>query len=202
MLALLFHTGRFFAAAAAVQHCNIALFTWSIPGALFEWRELSKTSPEDPLSECCGSKECLLAGGSAVAVLAECLFGCSLLRLMVLFWHRAAFETSLQIPRRRRRRRRCSLLAPLLYCLTAGQVATFVLALWQNDWQIEALARNPLVGPSEAALRSLGSLSTADIIDQRQYWRLITSIFMCSGEFPEHAAVIPCAESDYLAQCV
>ncbi|EIE24426.1 U-box-domain-containing protein [Coccomyxa subellipsoidea C-169] len=82
---------------------------------------------------------------------------------------------------RRQRRRRCSLLAALLYCLTAGQVATFVLALWQNDWQIEALAQNPLVGPSEAALRALGSLSTSDIVDRRQYWRLITSIFLCSG---------------------
>ena len=51
MLALLFHTGRFFAAAAAVQHCNIALFTWGTPGTLFDWRGLSKASPEDPLSE-------------------------------------------------------------------------------------------------------------------------------------------------------
>jgi hypothetical protein len=74
-------------------------------------------------------------------------------------------------------------------------VATFVLALWQNDWQIEALARNPFVGPSEAALRALGSLSTADIIDRRQYWRLITSIFLCSGESQPNA-VVPYAECD------
>ncbi|CAL8467415.1 g6953 [Coccomyxa elongata] len=82
---------------------------------------------------------------------------------------------------RRRRRRRCSLVAALLYITTAGVVATFVLALWQNDWQIEALNRNPLVGPSEAALRALGSLSATDVIDRHQYWRLITSIFLCSG---------------------
>lgn len=75
-------------------------------------------------------------------------------------------------------------MAALLYITTAGVVATFVLALWQNDWQIEVLNRNPLVGPSEAALRVLGSLSAADVIDGHQYWRLITSIFLCSGEHP------------------
>jgi hypothetical protein len=94
MLALLFHTGRFFAAAAAVQHCNIALFTWGIPGPLYEWRELSKASPEDPLSECCGGKECLLADGSAVAVLAGCLLGCSLFRIKSCFSARAALISS------------------------------------------------------------------------------------------------------------
>jgi hypothetical protein len=41
--------------------------------------------------------------------------------------------------------RRCSLLAALLYALTAAQVAVFVLALWQNGWQIESLQLNPLV---------------------------------------------------------
>jgi hypothetical protein len=41
--------------------------------------------------------------------------------------------------------------------------------------------RNPLVGPSEDALRTLGALSTLDVIDGRQYWRLLTSIFLCSG---------------------
>lgn len=46
---------------------------------------------------------------------------------------------------RRQGMRRCSLLAALLYCLTAGQIAVFILALWQNGWQIEALTRNPLV---------------------------------------------------------
>ena len=91
---------------------------------------------------------------------------------------------------RRRRRRRCSLVAALLYITTAGVVATFVLALWQNDWQIEALSRNPLVGPSEAALRALGSLSAADVIDGRQYWRLISSIFLCSGESRLHLCLV------------
>lgn len=85
---------------------------------------------------------------------------------------------------RRQRRRRCSLLAALLYCATAGLVATFVLALWQNEWQLEALVRNPLVGPSEAALCALGSLSNDDVVDKRQFWRLISSIFLCSGARP------------------
>ena len=41
--------------------------------------------------------------------------------------------------------RSCSLLAGLLYILTAAQVAVFVIALWQNNWQLETLRNNPWV---------------------------------------------------------
>ena len=75
----------------------------------------------------------------------------------------------------------CSLLTLLLYAITAGQVALYVVALWQNGWLIEQLSHNPLVGPSESALRALGSLSTSDLVDLHQYWRLLASIFLCSG---------------------
>lgn len=159
--------------------------------------------------------------------------------------------------RRRARRRSCSLLVGLLYALTAAQVAVFVIALWQNGWQLENLRNNPWVralaqrpacrnptasvnvgclrtpcqdqshqsvlqsiqgvtlagtirhgaialrlghhadqssfvmhhfydcawqvGPSEKALHAMGSLSTADVVDNHQYWRLVTSIFLCPG---------------------
>ena len=75
----------------------------------------------------------------------------------------------------------CSLLTLLMYAITAGQVAVYVVALWQNGWLIEQLSHNPLVGPSESALRALGSLSTSDLVDLHQYWRLLASIFLCSG---------------------
>jgi hypothetical protein len=42
---------------------------------------------------------------------------------------------------RRRRRRRSAALPLLLFLLTAGQVATFVLALCFNGWAIEELRR-------------------------------------------------------------
>ena len=75
----------------------------------------------------------------------------------------------------------CSLLTLLLYAITAGQVAMYVVALWQNSWLIEQLSHNPLVGPSESTLRTLGSLSTSDLVDLHQYWRLPAFIFLCSG---------------------
>ena len=74
-----------------------------------------------------------------------------------------------------------SLLALLLYAITAGQVAVYVVALWQNSWAIEQLSHNPLVGPSESTLRALGALSTSDLVDLHQYWRILASIFLCSG---------------------
>ena len=46
----------------------------------------------------------------------------------------------------------------------------------QDSWAAPAQ-----VGPSEKALQAMGLLSTASVVDQHQYWRLITSIFMCSG---------------------
>ena len=64
-------------------------------------------------------------------------------------------------PGRRQGMRRCSLLAALLYCLTAGQIALFVLALWQNGWQIEALAHNPLVRAETAVVPLLAPSSVA-----------------------------------------
>ena len=75
----------------------------------------------------------------------------------------------------------CSLLTALLYGVTAAQVALYVVALWQSGWAVEQLARNPLVGPSETRLHALGSLATSDLTDLRQYWRLASSIFLCSG---------------------
>ena len=53
----------------------------------------------------------------------------------------------------------CSALTALLYVITAAQVALYVVALWQNDWLVEQLARNPLVGPSETRVHTLGALA-------------------------------------------
>ena len=75
---------------------------------------------------------------------------------------------------RDRRLRVCSL-------LTAAQVALYVVSLWQNNWLVEQLSQNPMVGPSEGRLHTLGALATSDLTDLRQYWRLASSIFLCSG---------------------
>ena len=88
-------------------------------------------------------------------------------------------------PRRSRRPLRCSLLNAVLWALSTANVATFVVALWRNGWQIEALGSNPLVGPSAAALRSAGALDSAAVVDARhELWRLVSGLFVCSGASP------------------
>ena len=97
----------------------------------------------------------------------------------------AAVPESLSCLCRRRQFRICSLLTALLCSITAGQVAIYMVALWQNNWLVEQLSHNPLVGPSESTLHALGSLATSDLTDLHQYWRMVTSIFQCSGARPQ-----------------
>lgn len=80
---------------------------------------------------------------------------------------------------------RCSLLNAVLWALTAANVATFVVALSRNSWQIEALGSNPTVGPSASALRETGARDSAAIVGaSRELWRLASSLFLCSGAWP------------------
>jgi hypothetical protein len=77
-----------------------------------------------------------------------------------------------------------------------------MVALWQNNWLVEQLSHNPLVGPSESTLHALGSLATSDLTDLHQYWRVVTSIFQCSGVQPQtfHNSTIHSALTE-LFQC-
>ena len=107
---------------------------------------------------------------------------------------------------RRARRSSCYwLLNAVLWALTAANVAMFVLALSRNSWQIEALGINPLVGPSAAALRSMGAKDTAAIVSgRREVWRLASSLFLCSGarRRPAHLTPrLPSAASRGRAAC-
>ena len=94
----------------------------------------------------------------------------------------------------------------MLWALTAANVAMFVLALSRNSWQIEALAINPLVGPSAAALRGMGAKDTAAIVGgRREIWRLASSLFLCSGARRRPANLIlrlPSAASRGRAACL
>lgn len=77
-----------------------------------------------------------------------------------------------------------------------------MVALWQNNWLVEQLSHNPLLGPSESTLHALGSLATSDLTDLHQYWRVGTSIFQCSGAQPQtfHNPTIHSAWTE-LCQC-
>ena len=58
-------------------------------------------------------------------------------------------------------------------------------AVLQNDWQLDSLSQNPLVGPDTLALSRLGSKVGAKIQDGKQWWRIVSSLFVSSGDpFP------------------
>ena len=69
-----------------------------------------------------------------------------------------------------------------LFAASAGCTALFIVALWKAGWQIERLSANPLVGPQAAALAAVGSRVSAKIVEDSQWWRLVTSLFVSSGQ--------------------
>jgi membrane associated rhomboid family serine protease len=56
-----------------------------------------------------------------------------------------------------------------------------IVAFYLNDWKIEQLSVNPLVGPSPEVLVQLGALQTREMIDNGSWYRLVTAIFLHGG---------------------
>jgi len=53
--------------------------------------------------------------------------------------------------------------------------------LGKNGWTIEELSKNPMIGPSADTLISLGAKSTTNIVNDQQYYRLFTPMFLHAG---------------------
>ena len=58
---------------------------------------------------------------------------------------------------------------------------TMVWAFYKNDWKIEALGVNPMIGPSTQVLLDMGALEGQPLIEEGKWWLLITPIFLHAG---------------------
>eukprot|EP00884_Botryococcus_braunii_P008760 jgi/Botrbrau1/17886/Bobra.0498s0004.2 len=68
-----------------------------------------------------------------------------------------------------------------LYILSGLNIGLYVYALSKNNWDVADLQENPLVGPPASVWDDVGALSTSSLVQNGQYWRLLTSIFLCPG---------------------
>lgn len=67
------------------------------------------------------------------------------------------------------------------YAYVVASVALMLVAFARNFWQIEDLNVNPMIGPSPQVLLELGALETRLMIDNNEWWRLITPMFLHAG---------------------
>eukprot|EP01025_Chloroclados_australasicus_P067502 TRINITY_DN933_c0_g1_i6.p1 TRINITY_DN933_c0_g1~~TRINITY_DN933_c0_g1_i6.p1 ORF type:complete len:703 (-),score=41.83 TRINITY_DN933_c0_g1_i6:914-2719(-) len=65
--------------------------------------------------------------------------------------------------------------------LTLVYIVMLVVAFGFNEWEIEPLSRNPLVGVSSSTVLQIGGLDYDKIYEEQQYWRLLTSIWITVG---------------------
>lgn len=62
----------------------------------------------------------------------------------------------------------------LLFLCTTVMIASIAV----NDWSIEPLKENPMVGPSAETLILMGAKESKLIVIEKEWWRLLTAIFL------------------------
>jgi len=62
-------------------------------------------------------------------------------------------------------------------------VCTVLLAasMWMNEWKFEPMSENPTLGPSAQVLIKLGAKDTDLIVNDGEYYRLVTAMFLHAG---------------------
>ena len=56
-----------------------------------------------------------------------------------------------------------------------------IVELYENDWKIEQISVNPMIGPSSETLVKLGAKVTDKIVNDGQYYRIFTPMFLHAG---------------------
>jgi membrane associated rhomboid family serine protease len=67
------------------------------------------------------------------------------------------------------------------YTFMTASVALMVIAFHKNDWKVEEMKVNPMVGPSSEVLLELGALEGRLMIENSQWWRLLSPMFLHAG---------------------
>lgn len=65
----------------------------------------------------------------------------------------------------------------LLFVCSCVMVASIAV----NDWQVEELDVNPMIGPSAETLIKMGAKDTTKIVDEDEGWRLVSSTVLHAG---------------------
>ena len=67
------------------------------------------------------------------------------------------------------------------FAILLVSVVAMILAFHINDWKIELLQDNPLAGPTSQVLLDMGALQTKLVVENGEYYRLFSSIFLHAG---------------------
>lgn len=65
----------------------------------------------------------------------------------------------------------------LLFVCTIVTIASIAV----NDWSVEPLDQNPMIGPSALTLIRMGAKDTTKIVESNEGWRLLSSAFLHAG---------------------
>jgi len=56
-----------------------------------------------------------------------------------------------------------------------------ILSIGVNDWKVEPLSVNPMIGPSAETLIKVGAKKTSLIVQEKEWWRLVTPMVLHAG---------------------
>jgi len=68
-----------------------------------------------------------------------------------------------------------------IYFVMVTCVVYFICTMAVNDWQFEPLVDNPVIGPSSQTLLDCGAKQYNLMVEDGEWWRLISSMFMHGG---------------------
>lgn len=67
------------------------------------------------------------------------------------------------------------------YALLFVSLLLMILSIGANQWEVEPLDENPMVGPSAETLIGMGAKDAGLIVNNDEWWRLLTSAFLHAG---------------------
>ena len=62
-----------------------------------------------------------------------------------------------------------------------ANVTMFGLTMRRNKYEFEPMSTNPLFGPPTTALIDVGAQTQELVLEGRQYWRMLSSMFLHAG---------------------
>jgi membrane associated rhomboid family serine protease len=67
------------------------------------------------------------------------------------------------------------------YTIMVVSTVMMLIAMWMNDWNFASAKVNPMFGPDPSVLIDLGALTTVNIVEQNEWYRLVAPIVLHAG---------------------